>query len=432
MRDAVLAAVAAREADLVALTEALVRVDSTNPNYAGAGESARGGESRAGDVLGEHCAAIGMEVERVAPDPARSNVVAIARGAGGGRSLLFNGHLDTVPPADPSAWTISNPREPVRRDGVLVGLGSADMKGPLAAAWAALAGLRDAGVRLGGDVQLHGVVGEEAMEHEIGTSAVLRAGFVADAAINLEPTSSPVGPLALAAASPGYRSVTIRVPGRSTHHGNRPLITRPGGGDAIGVNALEKGVDIVRALQALERRWAIEKDHPSFAPGSFTFHPGTFSAIGAPGLPAPVYFPAEAELEYAIWYPPGQSGAEVEAEVESFVRDWCSVDTWLSDHPPVFQWAYDWPPFETPWDAPVVGTVAGAIEAVTGRVAAPSATGASVDSTWIEAAGIPVVTFGPGENRVAHSPDEHIAVAELVTAAQVLAVALVDWCGVAA
>jgi acetylornithine deacetylase/succinyl-diaminopimelate desuccinylase-like protein len=438
VRDAVRAAVAAREADLLKVAEALIRVDSTNPRYPGAGEAAVGGEARAGDVLGERCAAIGLEVERTGPDPGRQNLVAIARGAACGRSLLLNGHLDTVPPADPAAWTLADPREPERRDGLLLGLGAADMKGPIAAAWAALAGLHDARVRPGGDVQLHAVVGEEAMEHEFGTTAVLRAGFTADAAVNLEPTSTATATLALTTASPGYRSVTIRVRGRSTHHGNRPLVLRPGGGgDAVGVNALEKGVEIVRALRALERRWAVEKHHPCFAPGSFTLHPGTFRSVGAPGLPAPVYFPADAELEYAIWYPPGQSGAEVEAEVESFVGDWCRVDPWLRDHPPTFEWAYDWPPFETAWDEPVVATVAAALEAVTGTPvrppspSSPAAVGASVDSTWIRAAGIPVVTFGPGEMRVAHSPDEHVAIAELVTAAQVLALAIVDWCGAA-
>ena len=435
MRDALLAAVAAREDDLVALAEALIRIDSTNPRYPAAGDAAAGGESRAAELLGERCQAIGLHTEAVGPDPARRNLVAVARGSGGGRSLLLNGHLDTVPPADPAAWTIADPRRPERRDGALVGLGAADMKGALAAAWAALAGLSDAGVDLAGDIQLHAVVGEEAMEHELGTSAVLRAGFVADAAINLEPTSSAHGRLGLATASPGYRSVTIRVRGRSTHHGNRPLMLRPGGGAAVGVNALEKGVEVVRALQALERRWAVEKAHACFAPGSFTFHPGTFRSVGAPGLPAPVYFPADAELEYAIWYPPGQTGAEVEAEVEAFVADWCRVDPWLREHPPAFEWAYDWPPFETAWDEPIVGTVGAARAAVTGEPVrppspwSPAAVGASVDSTWIAAAGIPVVTLGPGEMRVAHSPDEHVDIGELTAAAQILALAIADWCG---
>lgn len=58
-------------------------------------------------------------------------------------------------------------------------------------------------------------------------------------------------------------------------------------------------------------------------PGSFTLHPGTFTSIGAPGLPAPVFFPSDALLEYGVWYPPGWSGEEVERRVEAFVAERC-------------------------------------------------------------------------------------------------------------
>lgn len=420
-------AVEARRDDLLTLVEALVRIDSTNASYPA---SASGGETRAGHLLGERCREIGMRVEHVGPDPERQNLVAVAPGKGGGRSLLLNGHLDTVPPSDPPAWSLADPREPERRDGAIYGLGAADMKGPLAAGWVALAALRDLGVDLCGEVQLHGVVGEEAMEHELGTSAVIEAGFRADAAINLEPTS-----LALATASPGYRSLTIRVRGRATHHGNRRQALRPGG-EAIGVNALEKGLWVARGMQELERRWNDAELHPSFPPGSFTIHPGTFVSVGAPALPAPVFFPAEAVLEYGLWYPPGWSGEEVEGRVARFLAEWCADDPWLAAHLPELEWGFDWPPFETAWDEAIVGAVATALEAVRGTPVpspspgAPSAVGASVDSTWIERAGIPVLTFGPGAMAVAHSPDEHVAVAELLLAARVLALTIAAWAGV--
>jgi acetylornithine deacetylase len=422
-------AVTARRADLVEVAEDLIRVDSTNPSYPNARPAARGGESRAGAVLGDHCRKIGMRIERVGPDRSRQNLVAVAEADGEGPSLLLNGHLDTVPPADPGAWTLSDPWTPELRDGVLVGLGAADMKGPIAAAWGALAALHDVGLRLGGEVQLHGVVGEEAMEHEAGTTGVIEAGFRADAAINLGPTA-----LTLTTASPGYRSVSLRVHGRSTHHGNRVLSMRPGG-EAVGVNALEKAMLVAQGMQELERQWKAEDLHPWFPPGSFTLHPGTFVSVGAPDLPAPVYFPSDALLEYGIWYPPGWSGREVEERVERFIADWCAEDDWLSAHPVEFSWGFDWPPFETARDQEIVGSLADAIEAVSGTPVpppspqAPAAVGASVDSTWIQRAGIPVVTFGPGEMRHAHSPDEHVGTDDLVTAAKVLALAIVSWTG---
>lgn len=424
LANAIEGAVEARREDLLALVEALIRIDSTNASYPG---SAPGGETRAGRRLGERCREIGMRVEHVGPDPERQNLVAVAPGKGGGRSLLLNGHLDTVPPADPPAWSLADPREPERRDGAIFGLGAADMKGPLAAGWAALAALRDLDVDLRGEVQLHGVVGEEAMEHALGTSAVIEAGFRADAAINLEPTS-----LALTTASPGYRSLTVRVRGRGTHHGNRRQALRPGG-ESIGVNALEKGLWVARGMQELERRWNEDGLHPSFPPGSFTIHPGTFVSVGAPDLPAPVFFPADAVLEYGLWYPPGWSGKEVEVRVARFLAEWCADDPWLVACPPELEWGFDWPPFETAWDEPIVTSVATAIETARGAPVpppspgSPSAVGASVDSTWIERAGIPVVTFGPGAMSVAHSPDEHVAIADLLLAARILALTIAAW-----
>jgi len=429
LADAILRAVEARREDLLQVAEGLIRIDSTNGSYPAAASSARGGESLAGHLLGERCREIGMRVERVGPDPGRQNMVAVAPGRGKGPSLLLNGHLDTVPASDPASWTLADPRQPERRGNDLYGLGSADMKGPLAAGWAALAALHDLGLQLDGEVQLHAVVGEEAMEHELGTSAAIEAGFRADAAVNLEPTT-----LTLATASPGYRALKMRVVGRGTHHGNRQLSMRPGG-ESVGVNALEKGLWVAQGMQELERRWNKGDLHPWFPPGSFTIHPGTFVSVGAPDLPAPVFFPAEAVLEYSLWYPPGWSAEDVEDRVERFLSDWCADDPWLAEHPVEFEWSYDWPPFETARDEPIVASIAAAIEAVQGTPVpppspqAPAAVGASVDSTWIERAGIPVVTFGPGKMRLAHSPDEHVGIDELVAAAQVLAIAITSTCG---
>ena len=200
LRDELLRAVEARADDLVELACDLIRIDSTNPNYRSARPDAAGGESRANERLAQSCAALGLEVHWVAPDPGRRNLVAVRRGRGRGRSLLLNSHIDTVA-GDARHWTKTTPWKPVLRDGVLYGLGAVDMKGAAAAGWAALAALTDAELDLSGDVQLHSVVGEEAMEHELGTSACLRAGFVADAAINTEATSSDLQRFTLATAS---------------------------------------------------------------------------------------------------------------------------------------------------------------------------------------------------------------------------------------
>ena len=310
--DRVLACVEARREDAVELLQELVRVNSVNPEFAGVRrEDVIGGETRANEILRERYEQAGLETHWVAPDPERRNLVGVRKGRnGGGRSLALNGHVDTVPPVDPDNWVNGNPWNPEIRDERLYGIGSTDMKGSDAAMWLVAQALTDAGIELEGDLLLHSVVGEETMQHELGTSAVLESGFTADAAIVTEPTSIP-HPLTVCPIAAGNWYFRIHVEGRATHCGNRALAIRPGGpGDAIGVNALEKAVKIVVALQELEQQWGLTKSHPYFMPGFFSLLPGVFHAD--PGLDIPFYIPHRAEVAYSLWYPPDETADEVE------------------------------------------------------------------------------------------------------------------------
>jgi acetylornithine deacetylase/succinyl-diaminopimelate desuccinylase-like protein len=420
-----------------ALTELLgelVAIDSTNPSFAGVDrEAVRGGETRCNEVLCERLAGAGLETTWVAPDAERRNLVAVRRGSGGGRSLILNGHVDTVA-ADAAAWTGGDPWHPVVVDGVLRGLGACDTKAGLVAIWAALQALHDEGIDLRGDVVVHSVVGEETMEHELGTTACLRAGTRGDAAIVCEPTSGRRR-LAVTGTSGGYWSLRISVEGRTTHCANRPEVVRAGGGgDAVGVNALEKGVIVLRALQELEQQWGITKRHPYCAPGAFTIMPGRFHADSPVEGPAPVYFPDRATIEYSIVYPPGEQPGQPRAEIEEFVLDACRLDTWLRTHPPQFEWLVNWPALDTPWEEPIVAALVDARAAVTGEPQpTPSPADpvgfAPQDAVWYSRAGIPAVVFGPGDLRVAHAADEHVDLGEVADAAAVLALCVARWCG---
>ena len=168
-------------------------MNSVNPEFAGVRrEDVIGGETRVNEILRERYEQAGLETHWVAPDPERQNLVGVRRGrSSGGRSLALNGHVDTVPPVDPDGWVNGSPWNPEIRDERLFGIGSTDMKGSDTAMWLVAQALADAGVELDGDLLLHSVVGEETMQHELGTSAVLEAGFAADAAIVTEPTSIP-------------------------------------------------------------------------------------------------------------------------------------------------------------------------------------------------------------------------------------------------
>jgi acetylornithine deacetylase len=434
LRERLFARIDALRDDTVALIEELVRVNSVTPTLPGiARADVIGGETRVNEILRERYEQAGLGTHWVAEDPERRNLVGVRRGTGGGRSLILNAHVDTVAPVEPDAWSTGSPWNPEVRDSRLYGLGSTDMKSSGAAMWAVAQALEEEGVELAGDLQLHSVVGEEMMEHALGTTAVVRAGFRAEGAIVTEPTSFP-RPLTVSTVAAGAFILRILVEGKSTHCGNRPLAIRPGGlGDEIGVNALEKALDVLEALQRLEEQWGISKRHPCFPPGFFTIGPNLLHAD--PGVQFPAYFPQRAVIEYVIWYPPQEPAEEVAREIEAHVLAACRLDTWLREHPPTFEWLSNWPPMETPWEHELAQAMARGHEAASGeRVGAPSPErpvnfGAASDGSFYEGEGIPAVVYGPGDLRVAHCRDEHVLLDEVTTAAKALAATVVDWCG---
>src|SRR6185503_15935061 len=112
-------------------------------------------------------------------------VVGRAAGTGSGKTPVINGHIDVVPAGDLTLWTVP-PWSATVADGRVYGRGSADMKGGLCCALAALRAIRAAGLTLDGAVAIQSVVGEE--DGGIGTLAALERGHTGDAAIVLEPT----------------------------------------------------------------------------------------------------------------------------------------------------------------------------------------------------------------------------------------------------
>ena len=160
--------------DVAGLAAQLVAIESINPDIVAGGS----GELVAARFVAEWCQRAGLETTLSELAPGRTNVVAVARGTGGGRSLMLNAHMDTVGVAGMTA-----PFEPRLADGRLYGRGSYDMKGSLAACM--LAARRLAAEDLAGDVIVTAVADEEYAS--VGVQSVL-AKRRADAAIVTEPT----------------------------------------------------------------------------------------------------------------------------------------------------------------------------------------------------------------------------------------------------
>src|ERR1700729_195991 len=127
---AVTDAVDGLRAELIRRVSEVVRIESVNPKYPGqVYEDVVGGEGRVSAYMADVYREIGCEVELVSVETGRDKSVGVLRGIGGGRSLIFNGHVDVVPPGDPANWKSGSPFSG-RVDGDRIwGRGSTDMKG---------------------------------------------------------------------------------------------------------------------------------------------------------------------------------------------------------------------------------------------------------------------------------------------------------------
>jgi acetylornithine deacetylase/succinyl-diaminopimelate desuccinylase family protein len=408
---------------------ALVRIPSISPNYPGQDFDALvGGESRCAALLGDLYRTAGAEVDIFGRVAGRDNAVGRIRGTGGGRSLIFNGHMDVVPPGPAGDWSDGDPWSGRISGGRLWGRGASDMKAGLIAQAMAARALRDAGIRLAGDLILEAVVGEEMMEHELGTTACVERGYRADAAVVSEP-SGPPSQLAVCPVSPGVLWFTLAVEGKATHTSMRGATLEPGG-ESIGVSAVDRIVLLHQALAGLERDWRVTKPHPLFPPGHFSILPGVI--VGAPrsGL-VPFVVPDEARMEVIVWYSPAETADDVRDEIQQHIARAAAGDNWLRAHPPVVTWRHHWPKSVLDPDHAIVLATATAHTGATGRPAVIAGFPAVEDTTWLNAAGIPAISYGPGDLRAAHAVDESVALAEVHEATLAYALLAAEWCGLA-
>ncbi|KAJ6029527.1 uncharacterized protein N7446_011125 [Penicillium canescens] len=193
--------------DAVGLTQTLTQINSSNPTLS---VTDGVGETEIANWLASWFAHRDIEYHWIEKVTGRPSIVGVLRGSGGGKSLMFNGHTDTVSlssyEADPLSGSIQT------KDGkqVLVGRGCLDMKGGLAAGLAALAATKASGRIPRGDVIVAAVSDEE--DASQGTQDVIEAGWRADAAVLPEPTQGGI-----ITAHKGFVWVEVDILGVAAH-----------------------------------------------------------------------------------------------------------------------------------------------------------------------------------------------------------------------
>jgi succinyl-diaminopimelate desuccinylase len=369
-----------RAGEMAALVEALVRVPTENPPGRELGRCAR--------LLRDALERLELSPELIELAPSGGlDAPAIVRGTvGSGPALVyFHGHFDVVPAQRPAQFS------PARRDGRIVGRGTADMKGGLVSMLYGAAAARDLGLLDGRRIVLHLVCDEETGS-TAGSGYLREAGLIdADAVAMLTP--EPTGGVVWHAWR-GAITLRVRTTGREAHVGYVQE----------GVNAFEHLIRIADPLTRLSHE-LLETDSMLVVGGQ------AGAGAGFNVVPGSAWFSVDrrfnpdedldAELERltrTIDEAAGPAGAQVEIELLQAQ-----------------------PSGSTDRDHPAALTLADCVAAVEGRAASFELCPGVLDTRWYAQLGIPAFAYGGGRLDVSHGPDEYIDEAAMRRCAAVYA-----------
>ncbi|WP_336325403.1 M20 family metallopeptidase [Halovenus sp. HT40] len=382
--------------DLVTLALDLLAMDTSNPP---------GDTREIVEEIERFLDPLPVDVERFAVDPAKPNLLVRVPGASD-RTLLYNGHLDTVP-FDIESWT----RDPFGEhvNGLVYGRGATDMKGAVASMLFAIRAFAATDTEPPVDL-LVALVSDEEVGGDAGLPALLDSGHLdADACVIGEPTCE-MGRHSVTVADRGSIWLTLEARGEGAH-GSRP---------ALGVNAIDRLYD---AIETLRNRFGskkldidtavdpiIDESVEYYTPmmgediARELFRYPSINLGVIEGGDAINSVPQSARAEIDIRLTAGVQTPTLLSEIRSCVAD-CEGIT-IAD----VSWSVG--TAEAP-DGPLVEATASTAQAVTSeRVFRRSATGGG-DAKTLRNADIPAVEFALGTDTV-HAIDEYIPVDALV------------------
>jgi acetylornithine deacetylase len=346
----------------------------------------------------------------------RVNVVGLWRGSNGssevgtGRSLIFNGHVDVVPPGNETLWAES-PWSGTVTNGRLYGRGSCDMKAGVVSFLFGCQALKQLGFRPAANILFETVIGEES--GGVGTLTTIVRGYTADAVIIAEPTRLQICPV-----QSGALTFRLTVPGRAIHACMKKY----------GVSAVQKFFVLFRAIEELDHarhaayRNSLFDEADNVAPISIgTVHAGDWISTVPDELVA--------EGRFGIF--PGESPEDARNAFRSTLQQAAHSDPWLREHPPTLEWFEG--QFESGTTAqsdPIVQTISACYREACGNDATlRGVTYGSDLRLFTNHAKVPTVLFGPGDVANAHTVDESVDLDEVIQGTKLMAFAAARWCG---
>ena len=378
----------------VELTQMLTRINSSNPTLS---ISDGAGECEIADYLAAWFAHRDIECHRLESVAGRPSIVGVLRGTGGGQSLMFNGHIDTVSlssyEADPLSGSLG------QKDGkeVIFGRGTLDMKGGLAAALSALSTIKASGETPRGDLIIAAVSDEE--DASQGTRDVLAANWRADAAVVAEPTMG-----AIATANKGFYWVEVDVLGAAAH-GSNP---------AAGEDAILHAGWFLRVLERYQTQLPVDETL-----GQASLHCGLIR-----GGEEPSSYPGKCTITVEFRTVPSQTEEKVLGELSSMLAAIAKENPRFKYNEPRITLSR--PAQKLPADHPLVTKTVECATHVGNRPAVQSVP-FWCDAALLAKAGIPSIVYGPSGDGL-HSKEEWVEVESLKFMERVYARLAREWC----
>ena len=379
--------------DPIPLAQKMIRIDSENPP---------GKEKELADFMTDMLKVVGLEVVEYDFKPKRPNVVAVYGSGTSARSLIFNGHLDTVPFGDFAKWS-ANPLSGAIKEGRLYGRGSADMKSSIAAFISALSAIMKSEAKLAGNVIIALTSDEE--DSCIGAKDILERGYHASAAIVGEPSD-----LQINIAHKGFARFNLTTYGKLAH------ASKPD----EGINAIYKMSKAITRLEEIAKSYSKSENSHQIL-GRPTLSVGIIKGGAKDNI-----VPDSCEITIDRRLLPGESPQDVEDELKKEL-------TRIAKDDPKFKYKLELynsqPASETNSSEEIVDTARKAIKDIVSSEPRVEGMPATTEMSHFVKAGIPTIIMGCGDIKMAHTIDESLPVQQIIDAAKIYALIMVRYIG---
>lgn len=331
------------------------------------------------------------------------NVVGIIKGNGDGPSLMFNGHIDHAGVGqmkEPFSAKEIDSADLGHTGPVIYGRGACDMKAGVAAMVHAGGVIKRLGLPLKGDLLVTCVAREEMARGE-GIKALLKGGLSADYAVSGEATG-----LEVYLGHRGKSEWQVTTKGRTSHAGN----------PACGINAI---IQMNRFLNAMQQSYTL--------PTHYFLGDATWTIIdisSSPGALTPI-IPDRCRAIIDRRFLPEETQEELRAGLEVILNDLTATYPDFEAEVELLKW---FPAMYTEPNNTVVQTMLKARNMVLGYKGEVGSWYFGVDGTFLNQAGIPCVGFGPGNEYLAHTPEDVVPIKHLALACQVYVQFVANMC----